>query len=285
MINRIFFISDTVFQAGENLPTGDNIYFSILVNPSVKENLENVYDFIGSSTLSQFALTVDIRDLLSVKSIRFITSFLFLPSYLRIEQGPVINLSGNSEELLVETASMLSGYVSSQGMDNIIINKILTHRDESTANSYHLFDSPGELTGYYKKALQSDQYYNNDIFFYSSSNELFHLALTSLQQAENDFKQSSPKLYLLVNDKRMLGKEISTLRRKIANTETELSHQKQYSDILRSDHSTKELQDYYNHEYEILPVWYKRFGHILKVITGKRTFRSLFRDDVKKYKD
>ena len=41
----------------------------------------------------------------------------------------------------------------------------------------------------------------------------------------------------------------------------------------------------YNSENEILPGWYKRFGHILKVLTGKRTFRSLFRDDVKKHKD
>ena len=46
-----------------------------------------------------------------------------------------------------------------------------------------------------------------------------------------------------------------------------------------------ELQAYYDKEYEVLPVWYKRFGHILKVISGKRTFKSLFRDDVKKYKE
>ncbi|HKZ65700.1 MAG TPA: hypothetical protein VJ111_05065 [Chitinophagaceae bacterium] len=51
--------------------------------------------------------------------------------------------------------------------------------------------------------------------------------------------------------------------------------QKEYYDVI----------NWYHKEYEILPRWYKRFGHILKVITGKRTFRSLFRDDVKKYKD
>ncbi|HEY0434266.1 MAG TPA: hypothetical protein VGC95_10365 [Chitinophagaceae bacterium] len=43
--------------------------------------------------------------------------------------------------------------------------------------------------------------------------------------------------------------------------------------------------EWYHREYEVLPLWYKRFGHIIKVITGKRTFRSLFRDDDKKYKD
>jgi hypothetical protein len=54
---------------------------------------------------------------------------------------------------------------------------------------------------------------------------------------------------------------------------------------------TKYKDDYenlfawYHREYEILPLWYKRFGHILKVLMGKRTFRSLFSDEVKKYKD
>jgi hypothetical protein len=42
---------------------------------------------------------------------------------------------------------------------------------------------------------------------------------------------------------------------------------------------------WYYYEYEILPLWYKRFGHILKVIIGKRTCRSLFNDSVKKYKE
>ena len=46
-----------------------------------------------------------------------------------------------------------------------------------------------------------------------------------------------------------------------------------------------EVINWYNHEYEILPLWYKQFGHIIKVLMGKRSFRSLFSDNVKKYKD
>jgi hypothetical protein len=46
-----------------------------------------------------------------------------------------------------------------------------------------------------------------------------------------------------------------------------------------------EIMDWYHKEYEILPLWYKRFGHIIKVIMGKRSFRSLFSDNAKKYKD
>lgn len=37
-----------------------------------------------------------------------------------------------------------------------------------------------------------------------------------------------------------------------------------------------QIAEWYHHQYEVLPLWYKRFGHIIKVIYGKRTFRSLF---------
>lgn len=35
--------------------------------------------------------------------------------------------------------------------------------------------------------------------------------------------------------------------------------------------------EWYNKEYEILPRWYKQFGHIIKVILGKRSVKSLFK--------
>ena len=43
----------------------------------------------------------------------------------------------------------------------------------------------------------------------------------------------------------------------------------------------KAIQEWYDKEYEVLPIWYKRTGHVLKVIMGKRSFASLF-DDSKK---
>ena len=51
--------------------------------------------------------------------------------------------------------------------------------------------------------------------------------------------------------------------------------QKEYYDVL----------DWYKKEYEALPLWYKRFGHIIKVLMGKRSFRSLFNDKFKKNTD
>jgi len=35
------------------------------------------------------------------------------------------------------------------------------------------------------------------------------------------------------------------------------------------------LYNWYQDQYEVLPLWYKRLGHIVKVLTGKRSFKSL----------
>jgi hypothetical protein len=43
------------------------------------------------------------------------------------------------------------------------------------------------------------------------------------------------------------------------------------------------IKEWYDTEYEVLPLWYKRFGHIIKVFMGKRSLKSLFDDDSEKY--
>jgi hypothetical protein len=45
-----------------------------------------------------------------------------------------------------------------------------------------------------------------------------------------------------------------------------------------------DLRQWYHNEYEVLPLWFKRLGHIIKVLMGKRSFRSLFDENAKKHK-
>jgi glycosyltransferase involved in cell wall biosynthesis len=44
---------------------------------------------------------------------------------------------------------------------------------------------------------------------------------------------------------------------------------------IRSQHDI--IKEWYRQEYEVLPLWYKRFGHILKVLKGKRKISSLLK--------
>jgi hypothetical protein len=80
------------------------------------------------------------------------------------------------------------------------------------------------------------------------------------------------KQKLIEKYKRELDAKVSAEK----NTQLYLSMQKK---------QTADNVEWYHHEYEILPAWYKRLGHIIKVLMGRRTFRSLFSDKAKKYKD
>jgi hypothetical protein len=291
MINRIFFITEMSIPYDGNLPAEENVHFSLPVDPFLKDALENAYNLLShaeeeaGSPPSPMALTLEIHHALTAAHIRWLTSFLFIPSYLSIGNSRVINLSGDSPELLTEAAAAISGFLSTQGMSEVIINTILPYGKSSCHNGNCLFDTQEELTGYYTRILQTDPGCHHKLFFRGYSAETFRAVLSSLQGAEMEFTMRFPGLYSLCRTNGLLEKELYTLRRKQASLEKELDHQLQYVDMLRSDHQAKELQDYYTHEYEVLPLWYRRFGQILKVITGKRTFKSLFRHDVKKYKD
>nr|WP_214449345.1 glycosyltransferase [Flavihumibacter rivuli] len=48
--------------------------------------------------------------------------------------------------------------------------------------------------------------------------------------------------------------------------------------ILHSPNQAEEIKQWYHKEYEVLPLWYKRFGHIIKVFQGHRSLKSLFID-------
>ena len=80
--------------------------------------------------------------------------------------------------------------------------------------------------------------------------------------------------------------QLSEHRSRNSDLEEKLANAEKTIEVIRTKYKDdyENLFKWYHNEYEILPLWYKRCGQILKVLMGKRTFRSLFSDDVKKYK-
>ena len=276
MINHIFFISGSALSFGDLTGAGENVYYSFPAVPGVEGSIEKAYNTIEQARLFPLALALEICQPLSAADVRQITACLFIPGYLRIGQRPLINLSGRSAGLLQEAATLLRVYISEQGYEEPIINLI----------------SPGELSFHaeagleasYVDLLNSEKGWGRNIYIYLAEGQTPHNALVLLQKAEMSFREKAPLLYALIRHNSLLEKELGLLREELSVTVSELAHQRQYVEVLRSGNAARELQDYYTREYEILPLWYKRLGHVLKVLSGKRTFRSLFRDDVKKYK-
>lgn len=98
--------------------------------------------------------------------------------------------------------------------------------------------------------------------------------------ARNAALQESLQAYIAARDQaQVLQVKASVLEERLVSAEKTIS-------VIRSKYKDdyEQLFKWYHNEYEVLPLWYKRFGHILKVLMGKRTFKSLFFDHVKKYK-
>lgn len=272
MMNRVFLMWEQASEPAVLPAREENVYYSIMVNPLDTDALEKIY---AAPPPADFALTLIITAPLTLVSLRSLSSFLFMPSYLRLEYRPVINLTGNSAELIREGSSALSDYLSGQGFSDPLLQVIAPEA------YFHSIEAVGI---HYEKLLQSDPCYDQLIFFHATSPGIMASVLSSLQEAERAHIRQDLRLWNLLLAHQRLQNEQYSLRRELAATAAELQYQRQYVDILRSDHAAKEIQDYYTKEYEILPLWYKRFGHLLKVLTGKRTFSSLFRNDLKKYK-
>lgn len=107
----------------------------------------------------------------------------------------------------------------------------------------------------------------------TSEESLLADALVRLFAKSNRLQISGREKRLIQNDLQSKNDYMDFLLRKSDGDENI-----QLGDLMK-------LKKYYHYEYEILPLWYKRFGHIIKVIMGKRSLRSLFNDRVKKYKN
>ena len=98
---------------------------------------------------------------------------------------------------------------------------------------------------------------------------------------------NAPALKGALEEYMMLKKQYSNLEVDNAVLEERLRNAQITIEVIRSKYKDdyEQLIKWYHNEYEILPLWFKRLGHVIKVLMGKRSFKSLFYDHVKKYKD
>jgi hypothetical protein len=127
-------------------------------------------------------------------------------------------------------------------------------------------------------------------FFFLDDPKKLPEVLNIIKQSETLIEKEIPQTYHLLKECGKLKEKEQEMLFKIGLQEEELNSVNKYhlyynASDTRYKRQITELLSFYKNEYEILPTWYKRLGHIIKVIMGKRTFHSLFNDNVKKYKD
>ena len=99
----------------------------------------------------------------------------------------------------------------------------------------------------------------------------------ALHRRCEDLLHDNPTLKALLSEKYQLQKKLDALENEHRVLKERMHNAETTIGIIRSkykdDYDT--LFHWYQKEYEALPLWYKRFGQLIKVLTGKRTAKSL----------
>lgn len=271
MINRIFFVTRN--ETDDLLPAGeDHVFICRLLAASDNEGIQRLYRKM-STTPQVFSIGIEVETNADNMDYAAITSFLWLPGYLRPENELPLTLVSSNREMLDTVASRLEFSLIQQGITRFRINKVISGTDQELAGVANL-SSLINLEKDYGRLLNNDLLFDQSLFITVDDKAEIIEALNLLRKAEGDFREQNPRLYQLARTAQQQASALNKLKMQQLALEAELKYQQEHNEILRATHPAKELQDYYNAQYEILPTWYKRFGHLLKLISGKRAFHS-----------
>ena len=280
-LNTIFYISDNYndFSNSAIKNSESGITLSYLIQSSDQYKIEEAYRFFNEQTTAQFSLTVIIDTPLDNTYLYYLISFFYLPNYLKVDNQIIINFIFKNDNILNNWLNIFLDLSAKQGFINIQSNvltlDVLKPNINGQQGSPHLFSNIDNFMLLYTNTLQSSTFYDN-IFYVN------HLAIkveklnSLITTLNNTIKISNPTLYGVFFKLQILSLDNANLKFKNTSLVNELDNFKMHINVLKSVHEATELQTYYDKEYEVLPTWYKRFGHVLKFLMGNRNFKSFF---------
>jgi hypothetical protein len=215
-----------------------------------------------------------------------IIGLFFQPSYYLVNYQPLIFLNSKTAAC-TEFLSRLAEKSMNQGLQNILILEIKNSDNIDNKNNqfaYRVTSRDISYTMLMKNWIIKHLHDKNptEIHFLVSAKENEAIEIfNSMLEKEKALQETED--YEIANGFYQKQKLIEEYKHELSLKLVNEMNIQLYLNI-QKEQAANSLKWYYN-EYEILPRWYKQFGHIIKVLMGKRSFRSLFNDDVKKYKD
>ena len=270
----------------------DGYSFALTTDLSQQQELQKLLPSLINGN-SKFLLMID--EHLNIQEsyvMDAIVNCMFSTNYNRVDDRPVIGfIQGNAQTEInsLHKLQTLLGYLNAQGWASIVCwnfvrnNEGLIEQHSRQPLVVNHLETENEFADKYLSELNL---FGEYILFhqpdFEKTIELEQAFFNTLQEVLLQYPLLKKGLSDYVQEK----KSASRLKAKNATLEEKLANAEKTISVIRSKYKDdyENLFKWYHNEYEILPLWYKRFGHILKVLTGKRTFRSLFNDDVKKYK-
>jgi hypothetical protein len=260
MLNRFYFLDQgdcTVCPDGGEMP----VAHVIAGQPGqVGRLVERLYSAGGDFPFC-LALRGDHLEALAREALLM----FFHPAYVVAEKGKPVFVEGRQGELAeVFRAQRLEVEIIS--LQDV---KLLHVEDHDPAGDYYRYCQTS--------------YSSDDVFLLSGGDPAGWM--TRLKRVEQELAVSHDRFYRLATESLQAKLAVAAQEREISRLREERSTLLELLELSSKHDEVNYILKFYKNEYEILPLWYKRLGHIIKVIQGKRSFRSLFDKRVKKYKD
>jgi len=282
MLNAIFLlITDFNDLKGFKKKVDIPFYFSYLNAFSNKEEINDAYVFFTNQPIENFSISILADTPISKDSLSNLITFLFIPTYYNIENKKLINILCENDNTFLTTKKILSELAINQGINNLIINQltidtVIASTVESSGYFKYIISKGIEnFKSLYEKVAALTPFKKHKFFINFNKIEFDNLYFYLKTQEEN-IKNLHPLMYEMASTIDRLEFENKNIMLHNSFLKDELNNYKEHVEILKSSHQAKDLQTYYHNQYEILPLWYKRLGHLIKLLIGKRTFKSLF---------
>ncbi|WP_242918222.1 hypothetical protein [Pontibacter liquoris] len=231
----------------------------------------------------RFCLCVNLALITDQAAIEAILSFFFFQNYDKPLGIPQLLVQYEENAIYNDFIELFSKSAALQGFNQI--NVVCVNPDKSVCALLSA-DKLLDIRTVYQRCL--DQLpLKVDINLYISVfglKDIIELNI-ALEEEESLYKQQNLNGYRLAEEYKKLVDCVNQLELINKAAKQEIDNQYTFNQILKSGSHAVYLQNYYDNEYEILPLWYKQLGHIIKVLTGKRSLRSLFDNNITKYEN
>lgn len=181
----------------------------------------------------------------------------------------------NESKKIVETFLIRQGYQESKVM--LLASEYVTEKNYFSlySNQDCLLHCTSRSDFYQHYHSYLERSFEPDAFLVVKEKLQVQDTYSFLLEVLNAYKKSNPYLFSLLSQLHKFEKENQHLRCLATLRESQL---KNFQKLFEENAKNSEIDyilNFYHKEYEVLPLWFKRLGHIVKAATGKRSWSSL----------
>jgi hypothetical protein len=293
-------IVTTTDNSGKSFFSDHGVYPSFILGGQPDNGvLKTIY---SRNSLTSFSVTLQLQNLTgSLFEASWFSELCLLlchPLYFTYNHRRIISIAGNERAGEAGFLLGLNDELKKQGFIDLLFFRLNDGMSDGNGLSFVLNDPALVNSDLLQHQLLNADFRDRglNMFILHQNDAETGQLVSRWQMEEKKLWRNEPLLYNMVKQLQSASSGAQRNQFLIDSLSEDLCSKNAYLDYILNQYSENEengthmnelmkLKKFYHNEYEILPPWYKRLGHIIKVLAGKRTFKSLFNNNVKKYKD